>query len=203
MGPGQAGERGEAEARLGEEPAHRDHLQVLPGCRGEEAVWLVCARDPCLTLLHKARVLAVPSVSYSYAVELRASPLLRHRFWQCPNGKECKYKHALPPGYVLKSQMKVRSLFVHGRVTRKACGSSTLGISRLQELLEAEAANTRPIEDLIEEERSKVDAKTPITEVVRLARGTAWPSLTLCASMSSGSVAHSTDVPPVAGRAAR
>lgn len=30
-------------------------------------------------------------------------------FWQCPNGKECKYRHALPPGYVLKSQMKVRS----------------------------------------------------------------------------------------------
>lgn len=27
-------------------------------------------------------------------------------FWQCPNGKECKYRHALPPGYVLKSQMK-------------------------------------------------------------------------------------------------
>lgn len=25
---------------------------------------------------------------------------------QCPNGKECKYRHALPPGYVLKSQMK-------------------------------------------------------------------------------------------------
>ena len=30
------------------------------------------------------------------------------RFWQCPNGKECKYRHALPPGFVLKSQMKVR-----------------------------------------------------------------------------------------------
>jgi hypothetical protein len=29
-------------------------------------------------------------------------------FWQCPNGKDCKYRHALPPGYVLKSQMKVR-----------------------------------------------------------------------------------------------
>ena len=28
------------------------------------------------------------------------------RFWQCPNSKECKYRHALPPGYVLKSQMK-------------------------------------------------------------------------------------------------
>lgn len=34
-----------------------------------------------------------------------SSPLPR-RFWQCPNGKECKYRHALPPGYVLKSQMK-------------------------------------------------------------------------------------------------
>jgi hypothetical protein len=28
-------------------------------------------------------------------------------FWSCPNGgKECHYRHALPPGYVLKSQMK-------------------------------------------------------------------------------------------------
>ncbi|CAL5223025.1 g5480 [Coccomyxa viridis] len=59
-------------------------------------------------------------------------------FWQCPNGKECKYRHALPPGYVLKSQMK--------------------------ELLEAEAANVKPIEDEIEDERRKVEAKTPITE---------------------------------------
>lgn len=61
-------------------------------------------------------------------------------FWQCPNGKDCKYRHALPPGYVLKSQMKA--------------------------LLEEEAANSKPIEEEIEEERSKVDAKTPITEEV-------------------------------------
>lgn len=28
-------------------------------------------------------------------------------FWACPNGgKNCHYRHALPPGYVLKSQMK-------------------------------------------------------------------------------------------------
>lgn len=28
-------------------------------------------------------------------------------FWSCPNGgKNCIYRHALPPGYVLKSQMK-------------------------------------------------------------------------------------------------
>ncbi|PRW34000.1 zinc finger CCCH domain-containing 11 [Chlorella sorokiniana] len=59
-------------------------------------------------------------------------------FWQCPNGKECKYRHALPPGYVLKSQMK--------------------------ELLELEAANRQSVEEAIEEERAKVEAKTPITE---------------------------------------
>jgi hypothetical protein len=28
-------------------------------------------------------------------------------FWVCPNGgKDCHYRHALPQGYVLKSQMK-------------------------------------------------------------------------------------------------
>ena len=46
------------------------------------------------------------------------------RFWQCPNGKECKYRHALPPGYVLKSQMKVLlhndSPLLH-LCSRKAC----------------------------------------------------------------------------------
>ncbi len=63
------------------------------------------------------------------------------RFWQCPNGKDCKYRHALPPGYVLKSQMK--------------------------ELLEAEKANAPSIEEEIEAERAKVDARTPITEEVR------------------------------------
>ena len=61
-------------------------------------------------------------------------------FWQCPNGKDCKYRHALPEGYVLKSQMKM--------------------------LLEEEAANAKSVEEIIEEERAKVDAKTPITEEV-------------------------------------
>ena len=28
-------------------------------------------------------------------------------FWTCPNGGQaCKYRHALPPGFVLKSQRK-------------------------------------------------------------------------------------------------
>ncbi len=61
---------------------------------------------------------------------------------KCPNGSECKYRHALPPGYVLKSQMK--------------------------ELLEEQAAiANRDMTEVIEEERQKVDAKTPITEEVR------------------------------------
>lgn len=25
-------------------------------------------------------------------------------FWECPNGEKCKYRHALPPGYVLKTK---------------------------------------------------------------------------------------------------
>ena len=27
-------------------------------------------------------------------------------FWECPNGESCHYRHALPPGFVLKSQKK-------------------------------------------------------------------------------------------------
>lgn len=59
-------------------------------------------------------------------------------FWKCPNGEDCKYRHALPPGYILKSQMK--------------------------ELLEEEARNVKDIAESIEEERAKVEARTPITE---------------------------------------
>ena len=27
-------------------------------------------------------------------------------FWSCPNGESCKYRHALPPGYVFKKDAK-------------------------------------------------------------------------------------------------
>ncbi|XVF23700.1 hypothetical protein REPUB_Repub13aG0062300 [Reevesia pubescens] len=58
-------------------------------------------------------------------------------FWVCPNGgKDCHYRHALPPGYVLKSQMKA--------------------------LLEEESDKI-PIEEEIENQRSKVTASTPMT----------------------------------------
>ncbi|PSR93042.1 Zinc finger CCCH domain-containing protein [Actinidia chinensis var. chinensis] len=58
-------------------------------------------------------------------------------FWACPNGgKDCHYRHALPPGYVLKSQMKT--------------------------LLEEEAEKM-PIEEEIENQRAKVTTTTPMT----------------------------------------
>ncbi|KAJ7530980.1 hypothetical protein O6H91_14G027200 [Diphasiastrum complanatum] len=58
-------------------------------------------------------------------------------FWVCPNGgKECHYRHALPPGYVLKSQMKA--------------------------LLEEEGEKAT-IEEEIEDQRSKLQTSTPLT----------------------------------------
>ncbi|KAG9453300.1 hypothetical protein H6P81_006204 [Aristolochia fimbriata] len=58
-------------------------------------------------------------------------------FWVCPNGgKECHYRHALPPGYVLKSQMKA--------------------------LLEEEREKIS-VEEEIENQRSKIATTTPMT----------------------------------------
>ncbi|CAN6471014.1 unnamed protein product [Victoria cruziana] len=58
-------------------------------------------------------------------------------FWVCPNGgKECHYRHALPPGYVLKSQMKA--------------------------LLEEESEKLS-VEEEIENQRAKVATSTPLT----------------------------------------
>ncbi|KAL5569210.1 hypothetical protein UlMin_025785 [Ulmus minor] len=58
-------------------------------------------------------------------------------FWVCPNGgKDCHYRHALPPGYILKSQMKA--------------------------LLDEESEKIA-IEDEIENERAKVKTTTPMT----------------------------------------
>ncbi|KAJ8754006.1 hypothetical protein K2173_001904 [Erythroxylum novogranatense] len=58
-------------------------------------------------------------------------------FWVCPNGgKNCHYRHALPPGYVLASQMKA--------------------------LLEEESEKIS-VEEEIENQRSKVTTTTPMT----------------------------------------
>ncbi|KAL7136570.1 hypothetical protein ABFS83_10G039400 [Erythranthe nasuta] len=57
-------------------------------------------------------------------------------FWVCPNGDKCQYRHALPPGYVLKSQMKA--------------------------LLDAESEKVS-IEEEIENQRAKTTSTTPMT----------------------------------------
>ncbi|KAI6698186.1 hypothetical protein NL676_018305 [Syzygium grande] len=58
-------------------------------------------------------------------------------FWVCPNGgKDCHYRHALPTGYVLKSQMKA--------------------------LLEEESEKT-PLEEEIENQRTELTTLTPLT----------------------------------------
>jgi len=57
-------------------------------------------------------------------------------FWICPNGgDECKYRHALPPGYTLKKEVKKSE----------------------------EEEEIIPLEEIIEEERKKVVGITPVT----------------------------------------
>lgn len=59
-------------------------------------------------------------------------------FWQCPNGENCQYRHALPPGFVLKSEKKAKE--------------------------EAEKANTISLEEFLETERHKLGPNlTPVT----------------------------------------
>mmetsp|Transcript_36324 Transcript_36324/g.50454 ORF Transcript_36324/g.50454 Transcript_36324/m.50454 type:complete len:384 (-) Transcript_36324:139-1290(-) len=61
-------------------------------------------------------------------------------FWQCPNTKDCKYRHALPPGYIMKSQM--------------------------QALLAEQKANLPTTEELLEDKRRNLNASTPVTQDV-------------------------------------
>lgn len=60
-------------------------------------------------------------------------------FWECPNGGDsCKYRHALPPGFVLKSQM----------AAKKAA---------------EEAADQITLEEFLETERHVIKKVTPVT----------------------------------------
>ncbi|KAL4066860.1 hypothetical protein V8B97DRAFT_1667054 [Scleroderma yunnanense] len=59
-------------------------------------------------------------------------------FWECPNGDKCQYRHALPPGFVLKSEKKAAE--------------------------EAAKTNVISLEDFIETERHKLGTNlTPVT----------------------------------------
>ncbi|KAF8635705.1 hypothetical protein AX15_000329 [Amanita polypyramis BW_CC] len=59
-------------------------------------------------------------------------------FWECPSGESCQYRHALPPGFVLKSQKKSAE--------------------------DAAKANTISLEEFLEVERHKLGSNlTPVT----------------------------------------
>ncbi|KAJ3002568.1 hypothetical protein HKX48_002254 [Thoreauomyces humboldtii] len=64
-------------------------------------------------------------------------------FWECPNGKECKYRHALPPGFILKKKETLEE-----RTARE----------------EMEKENQISIEAFLEIERHKLGSNTtPVT----------------------------------------
>ncbi|KAF8402783.1 hypothetical protein HHK36_010874 [Tetracentron sinense] len=85
---------------------------------------IVCFLSLCLSVVCKYFLDAVEKKQYGW-------------FWACPNGgKECHYRHALPPGYMLKSQIKA--------------------------LLEEESEKLS-IEEEIENQRAKVATTTPMT----------------------------------------
>ncbi|KAI9094600.1 hypothetical protein DFS34DRAFT_566546, partial [Phlyctochytrium arcticum] len=64
-------------------------------------------------------------------------------FWECPNGKSCKYRHALPPGFILKKKE------THAERTARE---------------EMEKENEISIEDFLETERHKLGSNvTPVT----------------------------------------
>ncbi|KAF8176723.1 hypothetical protein K438DRAFT_1846654 [Mycena galopus ATCC 62051] len=59
-------------------------------------------------------------------------------FWECPNGEQCQYRHALPPGFVLKAQRKAAE--------------------------DLAKANVISLEDFLEVERHKLGTNlTPVT----------------------------------------
>lgn len=75
-----------------------DRMQVFyRGCRDTK----VRGRGPPLRLSarrsNRDRIFLIPPVSHFSRFGW---------FWQCPSGESCQYRHALPPGFVLKSQKK-------------------------------------------------------------------------------------------------
>ncbi|EIN09947.1 hypothetical protein PUNSTDRAFT_52086 [Punctularia strigosozonata HHB-11173 SS5] len=88
-------------------------------------------------------------------------------FWECPNGGEnCKYRHALPPGFVLKSQKKAMD---------EAAKANTIS---LEEFLEVErhklGSNLTPVtpETFAKWKQTRMDKKAAEEEAIRKAKDT-------------------------------
>ncbi|PVF95688.1 hypothetical protein CPB86DRAFT_710733 [Serendipita vermifera] len=87
-------------------------------------------------------------------------------FWECPNGNDCMYRHALPPGFVLKSQKKAME---------EAAKANEIS---LEEFLEVErhklGTNLTPVtpETFAEWKRTRLDKKAAEDEALKKAKET-------------------------------
>ncbi len=87
-------------------------------------------------------------------------------FWNCPNGEKCMYKHALPPGFTLKSEMKKKdqeeeiSLEMLVEKERASLGSNVTKVT-LESFLAWKARKLLEKKDEIrkKEEKKKADYK--------------------------------------------
>ncbi|KAJ7830881.1 hypothetical protein B0H14DRAFT_2806023 [Mycena olivaceomarginata] len=85
-------------------------------------------------------------------------------FWECPNGEDCQYRHALPPGFVLKSQKKA---------AEEAAKSKVIS---LEEFLEVErhklGTNLTPVtpESFAVWKKTRMDKKEAEQEALRKAK---------------------------------
>ncbi|KAF7374378.1 hypothetical protein MSAN_00321800 [Mycena sanguinolenta] len=85
-------------------------------------------------------------------------------FWECPNGDQCQYRHALPPGFVLKSQRKA---------AEEAAKSNVIS---LEEFLEVErhklGTNLTPVtpESFAIWKKTRMDKKEAEQEAIRKAK---------------------------------
>ena len=70
---------------------------------------LADTRPDCVQILYRGyRESKESAFVCRTCIRLRSELVCRFGwFWECPNGGEkCQYRHALPPGFVLKSQKK-------------------------------------------------------------------------------------------------
>ncbi|KAF8889213.1 hypothetical protein CPB85DRAFT_275906 [Mucidula mucida] len=87
-------------------------------------------------------------------------------FWECPNGERCMYRHALPPGFMLKSQRKA------------AEAAAKANVISLEEFLEVErhklGSNLTPVtpETFAHWKKTRMDKKEAEAEALRKAKDT-------------------------------
>ncbi|KAH7920417.1 hypothetical protein BV22DRAFT_1098186 [Leucogyrophana mollusca] len=87
-------------------------------------------------------------------------------FWECPSGDKCQYRHALPPGFVLKSERKA------------AEEAAKANVISLEEFLEVErhklGSNLTPVtpETFAKWKKTRLDKKEAEKEAIRKAKET-------------------------------